>query len=134
MFLEICPEFQIQWNEHLQYWGNQERGEYIDISEFARFVVDCYASGKIERFPQIFEKIEALLTNGHPKIKELVTIGLLEDIQTGASHHDFGPDVFLGWLGPISRQVWFGIAKAWEGNTSLMDVLREEIKSKKAGS
>jgi hypothetical protein len=132
IFLDMCPEFQPQWDEHVKYWGDNDRGEYIDIAEFARFVVDCYANGQRERFPQVFQAVEALLKNGHPKIKELVTIGLLEDIQTIATHHEFGPDVFLNWLGPLSREAWFRVSKAWEGKSSLMDVVREENRSKGA--
>jgi len=130
--LEVCPEFQAQWNEHLKYWGDEARGDYIDIAEFARFVVDCYANGRTQRFPQMFEAVEALLKHGHQKVKKLMTIGLLEDIQTIATHHEFGPDVFLKWLGPISREAWFRISKAWEGKSSLMDVVREENRSKGA--
>ena len=129
--LEVCPEFQAHWNEHLEYWGDEARGDYIDIAEFARFVVDCYANGRTERFPQIFEAVEALLKDGHPKVKELMTVGLLEGIQTVATHHEFGPDVFLNWLGPLSLESWFRISKAWEGKSSLMDVVREENRSKR---
>jgi hypothetical protein len=56
----------------------------------------------------------------------LVVIGLLEDIQTIASHQPFGPTAFVQSLGPISRQGWDDIAKTWEGKSTLMDVIRSE--------
>jgi hypothetical protein len=130
-FLRMCPDFKATWDEHLAYWRDQERGDYIDIAEFARFLVDCYAHQKTERFPEIFGEVERLLTQGNAKVRELVSIGLLEDIQTIASHHDFGSEVFVHWLGPTSRQAWYEIAKMWEGKESLMDVVRDELRKEK---
>ena len=125
-FVLLCPEFKARWDEHLAYWQGQERGDYIDIAEFSRFLVECYAQNKTERFPVIFDEVEQLLTQGNAKVKELVSIGLLEDIQTIASNHDFGSAVFARWLGKTSRQVWDEIEVAWEGKQSLMDVVRDE--------
>ena len=125
-FLLLCPEFRAKWDEHVAYWGDQERGEYTDIAEFAHFLVDSYAHQRTESFPRIFSEIERLLTEGDPNVKELVSVGLLEDIQTIASHHEFGSEAFTRWLEPTSRQVWYEIAKMWEGKSSLSDVIREE--------
>jgi hypothetical protein len=130
-FLRLCPEFQGKWDEHLTYWRGKQRGEYSDIAEFAHFVVDSYGLRATARFPQIFAEVERLLTQGDAKIKELVSIGLLEDIQTIASNRDFGSEVFVQWLGPTSRQAWYEIAKMWEGKQSLMDVLRDELRKEK---
>ena len=38
--------------------------------------------------------------------KNLITVGLLEDIQNVSSHRDFGAAPFLRWLGPRSLVVW----------------------------
>ena len=127
-FLKMCPEFSGVWNAHLEYWGDDERGEYIDIAEFARFLVDSYAEGRTERFPEIFAEIECLLLEGNTRVREIVAIGLLEDLQTNASHRIFGPEAFERWLGARSHEDWIAIAKAWEGKESLMDVVRDEIR------
>ena len=78
-------------------------GDYNDMAELAHFVVEAYERGDASCFPAIFQLAEEFLLTGHPKQKEIITFGLLEDIQTISSHHDFGPDVFVPYLGPQSR-------------------------------
>jgi hypothetical protein len=124
-FLEVCPSFQQRWNEHLAYWAGKPAGDYLDIAELAHHVVESYA-GDRSCLPAIFQLTEELLRAGHPKQKEIIAAGLLEAVQTIASHQDFGPDAFLSYLGPLSRDVWDQIERAWQGKSSLADVVRSE--------
>ena len=130
-FLEACPPFQSRWDQHVAYWSGEPAGDYNDIAELAHFVVDAYARGDTSCLPAIFDLAEELLRSGHPKQKEIVSLGLLEDIQTISSHHEFGPDAFVRYLGPLCRESWQQIARTWEDKQSLMDVLREEAQREK---
>jgi hypothetical protein len=125
-FLEACPAFQSRWDHHVAHWHGEPAGDYNDVAELAHFVVDAYARGDTSCLSAIFQLTEELLQSGHPKQKEIVTLGFLEDIQTISSHHDFGADGFISYLGPLSRDAWERIASMWEGKQSLMDVLRAE--------
>ena len=48
LFIDICPELRKAWEEHLEYWGSDERGDYNDISVLAHFIVDSYKQGQTE--------------------------------------------------------------------------------------
>ena len=128
LFIDICPELRKAWEEHLEYWGDDDRGDYIDISVLAHFIVDSYKEGHTECFDKIFVLIEEILNNGDYKDKEILTVGLIEDIQNIASHTPDGYHPFEKWLGPFSKKAWAQIEMLWEGKSSLMDVVREENK------
>jgi hypothetical protein len=130
-FLDACPTFRLRWEQHLSYWGGEPAGGYNDIAELAHFVVEAHASGDTSYLPAIFQIAEEFLLSGHPLQKEIVTLGLLEDIQTISSHRDFGRDAFVSYLGPQSRAAWEQIARTWDGKHSLMDVVRAEAKHEK---
>jgi hypothetical protein len=132
-FIEMCPELQKRWDDHLEYWGKEDRGDYIDISVVAHFIVDSLKEGLTENYDKIFSLIEEKLNEGNSKEQEILSVGLLEDIQNIASHTAQGYKPFERWLGPTSLKVWVGIEKAWEGKSSLMDVIREENKQKRNG-
>jgi hypothetical protein len=124
--LSLCPGIEDRWRDHLGDWEGEERGDYIDISIIVHWLVDSYAIGNTDYFPALFQKAELLLESGHPSQQEVVVIGLFEDLQNVASHRDFGWKVFEKWLGPRSLAAWKEVESAWEGKTSLMDVIREE--------
>jgi hypothetical protein len=124
--LELCPGIEGRWRDHLAYWQGDERGEYIDISVVVHWLVDSYALARTDFFPALFQKVETILESGHPTQKGVIAVGLLEGLQTVASHRDFRERVFEKWLGPASLAAWKEIEAAWEGKTSLMDVVRDE--------
>jgi hypothetical protein len=125
-FLEVCPSFRERWETRVKSWGSRERGDYNDIGELADHIVDLYEKGETERFSDIFDLVEELVNEGNQEVRDLMTIGLLEDIRNIASHRPFGNSVFLSWLGPTSRQAWFEIEEIWRGKSSLAEVIRWE--------
>ena len=126
MFLAVCPGFQQQWQEHLDWWAGKEAGTYLDVAEFARYLVDSYEQGKTSEFDAVFGILERILNEGNQEAREIGEIGLIEDLQTIGSHRSWSVDVFKKWLGPQSLASWAAIEKIWEGKSSLMDVLRAE--------
>ena len=125
LLLAACPGFQSAWEKHLAYWNGDEPGAFIDAAEFARYIVESYERNDTSEFPAAFAAIEKVLSEGDQEARDIAGIGVLEDIQTIASH-SCGGDVFVEWLGPTSRIAWAQIAKMWEGKSSLMDVIRAE--------
>jgi hypothetical protein len=125
LLLAACPGFQSAWEEHRPYWNGETPGAYLDVEGFARYIVACYERSDTSEFPAAFAAVEKILNEGNQEARDLAGIGVIEDLQTIASH-SCGGDVFIEWLGPTSRIAWAEIAKMWEGKSSLMDVIRAE--------
>ena len=128
LLLEACPGFQPAWQEHLDWWKGEEPGVYNDTSEFARYIVESFESGQTSEFPKAFATIERILNEGDQESRDIAGIGVIESLQTIASH-SCGGDVFSPWLGTTSRRAWAEIEKMWEGKNSLADVIRAEVRA-----
>jgi hypothetical protein len=127
LLLEAAPGFESTWREHLQWWGTEERGIYNDTGAFATYVVDALEMGHTQEFAQVFGVLERLLTEGDENTKAAASVGALESIQVQSTHRPFGPNAFLPWLGPKSREAWDAIDALWEaGGGSLAGVVRLE--------
>ncbi len=124
--LKVFPSVKVRWDEHLKFWGDEERGYYNDMSVFAHQIVECYRCGQTNEFGSVFALIERFISEGPTDVRELATIGLLEDIRIIGSHDGWGHKVYEQWLCPKSRMAWHEIERVWEGKTSLMDVVRSE--------
>jgi hypothetical protein len=116
LLLAACPGFAPTWQEHLAWWEGDERGSYNDAAEFARYLVESYNRGDTSEFELAFATIERLIDEGDENTRGLVIVGVLEGIQTIASH-SCGPDALVRWLGPKSHAAWVDIAQAWSGKT-----------------
>ncbi len=128
--LAACPSAQDAWREHQKFWSGEPAGFYNDISVFAQHAVNSYADGNTEEFPALFGIIERMIIAGNAAVTDLAIIGFIEDLRNISSHRWFGCEVFEKWLGPASKQGWQLVERAWEGKSSLMDVLRDEAKKK----
>jgi hypothetical protein len=66
-------------------------GSCNDIAEFAHFVVeDLDPNGNSADLQRAFDLMEHWLVNGNQKLRDLVAIGFLEDVQDVASWQAFG--------------------------------------------
>jgi len=125
LLLETCPGCLARWDAHLARWGGQERGVFNDAAIVAHYVVDSYASGETDEFDGLFATIEEILLAGDDDARGVAAVGILETIQTIATHHAFGPEAFVPWLGPSSKSAWVKLDELWRaGGGSLAGVLR----------
>lgn len=125
------PAFRPRWERHLEFWEGEPAGSYNDIAEFAHFVVeDLYPNGNTADLQRAFDLMEQWLVNGNQNLRNLIAVGFLEDVQNVASWQAFGREVFIPFLGPESRQAWYDLERIWVGKTSVMEVLRDELKKR----
>lgn len=110
-----CLGFKDAWQAHRDWWEGQPAGEYNDLGALARWVADRMAVGDHECFPMLFDEVEALLSNANQELRDLLIVGLLEDIQNIATNRGINPDVVLPFLGPESRKGWFELIRLWHG-------------------
>lgn len=126
IFLKMCPGAQNKWNEHLDWWGSNERGNYNDIAIFVDYTVDCYEQNDRSCLNNIFSLVETLILNGTEEVKGLMIVGFLETLQNLASNRDYGYRVFEDYLGSESKKAWYQLEILWEGKNSLIDIIRFE--------
>ena len=126
LFLQVCPEAQPEWEEHLKDWEGESPAHYIEISVFARHLVDSYEEAQTESFAQVFGLVERLIEEGDDDTQGVMIVGLLEGLQNIASWKTFGSCVFEPYLGPKSLIAWRELEALWQGKNSLADVIRAE--------
>src|SRR5438309_1084418 len=113
--LDACPQFQQAWHAYVAEDGACQPGEYMDIAQVAHFIVEAYAAGDSSIAARIFPVAEEFLRTGSDEQKGLVTVGLLETVQTIATHHEFGPGAFVPLLPPLCSEAWRQIEDTWAG-------------------
>ncbi len=132
--LEIALGFQASWEEHLAWWDDETAGIYNDTATFCHYLIDCYSRGETDWYPSFFTLIEDLVREGSSEMHAIAVGGLLETIQVSASHHEHGEDVFVQWLGPMSRKAWAEIDVQWSRHENLADIIRAERKEDDSSS
>jgi hypothetical protein len=108
MLLEACHGFRPRWEAHVAYWGDDACGIYIDLSEFAHYLVDTYETGDHLEIESAFDLLERLLVDGDSQTCEFAALGIIETLQ------NCGADKFVPYLKPRSKEVWSEIELGWK--------------------
>ena len=124
--LRACPSAEARWQEHLAWWGDDERGLHNDVAIFAHHVVESFAEGRTDEFAAFWDVVESMVQSSDPQVKDLAIIGLIEDVQNIASHQPHGYSVFEPWLGSKTRDAWRTVEATWDGTGSLAEMIRRE--------
>ncbi|MDO8635002.1 MAG: hypothetical protein Q7R34_01980 [Dehalococcoidia bacterium] len=125
--LTVAPGFKSRWEKHLKSWAGEPAGIYNDIAEFAHYVVDSYDTNQTAWYHGFFDLIERMIAVGNEHMKELATIGFLEDIQTISSWKPHKGQIFVQYLGPKSKEAWVSIDELWRKHGgSLANIIRAE--------
>lgn len=129
MILDVCPEFQEQWDKYFYeaYNEDDEQLLYIDLSEFARFVLRMFKINEIELLKKVFELVEVIVCNGDDYVSEAITIGFLEDLQTLALGDKIELCLLETYLGSESKKWWIQILDFWSGKIQYIGHTKQEI-------
>jgi hypothetical protein len=104
LFLKACPG----WKEALEKvradWHGNKPNPYNEISSLAHFLVNPYKDGTTSDFPKIFNTLELIIQEGNHQAKELLVVGLIEDLQNISTSESLGSDIFKPWLREESRK------------------------------
>jgi hypothetical protein len=118
--LSTCPGFQPTWQRALDWSEGKRFGEYTDLGVLAEWVVDQMIAGKFDCFSSLFAEVETLLQDASTDVRNLLIIGLLEDIHLwvmgkyGDKVSEVNPDQLLPFLGNETRREWFGLVRYWD--------------------
>ena len=80
IIIENFPDFQIDWEENLEFWGGDPRGNCNDMSVFSRYVVKLIENGNTGNLKKIFDLIEDFMVNGNSEIQTITATCFLENL------------------------------------------------------
>jgi hypothetical protein len=140
LLLKASLGFKPEFEQLEKEWrADLEETPYVPMGKFAYYLVNLLNRNETKDFPKIFETVEKILSEGHPLAKELITAGLLEDIQNILSHpliekkandkelneilkrglrRNIPDDRLLEWFGPETKIAWEDLNRDW---TKVMD-------------
>jgi hypothetical protein len=103
--------------------GDKPAGHYIAIWEFAQHLVDLLNTHQTSEFPAVFAAVERLMVGDEVGVRDLITIGLVEDLQNlMLDTSDSLAAGFRPWLGPLTVATWDRVHRFWgtnDGDTPL---------------
>jgi hypothetical protein len=112
LLVEACPSFGA--SDRLRQFdkevGDRET-EYLLAATFIRHLVALHVQDRHEEFEAVFELIERLHRQGDPYVRELATVGFLEDLgNTNLHPRGSTPQDLEKYLRPESRWWWEELA------------------------
>jgi hypothetical protein len=117
LILEATPSFAVLWADLKDENADDEgRLYYLDAAAVARHLVDLLERGVGNEVAATLAVVERLHVQGSGYVRELATIGYLEDLQNWAARSStVQPEDFVPLLGPESRRWWRGLNALWSG-------------------
>ena len=115
LILNKVPEFELAWQAHLEFWGDEKAGLSNDLSEFASYLVDNIETLSIDKRQDIFLFIEICLNEGDESVKDAVASCLLENLLNAVSEGLVDSKLFVNLLGQESKK----LCKSWDEFTGV---------------
>ena len=137
LLLDACPKFHPAWQTHLDDWegfepeesdedqiqGGNIRGYYNDINAFSWYLTERLRVGIYDEFPAAFAAIEQMMIDGDENVRQLLTIGLFEDL----THDGETVAQCLRWAGLYTHAGWFWVMGVRFKHDLFDEVMTREI-------
>jgi hypothetical protein len=126
LVLAAMPSFRLLWDREVEVDNadNDSPGGrlgYLDAAALAKHAVELLAVGESDEVEALLDVIERLHVEGDTYVKELATIGYLEDLQHWADlHTQTNRDDVVALLGPVSRAWWVAVDRYWSGASPMV--------------
>ena len=113
--LTHIPGFQKSWEEHVLWWGEDQRGLGNDVAAFSRYIVNLLSSGQDVSWENVCGVIEVLLSRGDQEVRNAMATNCLENVINRVSDGGIDAKPFLARLGKESRKYCI----AWDDFTGV---------------
>lgn len=115
--LEKFPEFNLAWQEHLEWWEGENRpGLCTDMSAFSGYVLTLLENkANSEYLRSIFLFIEQLMVEGDDDVQTAAATCFLENIINSTGWEKIPASTFVEFLGEESKKY----CKAWDEFTGV---------------
>jgi hypothetical protein len=114
LLFAACSSYLTAEGEWIEQLRRLEEPFSIHMAYLASHLVKLAREGRTEEFPAVCAAVERLLAEGDEEVTVMTKVGLLEDLQNGASHDQLDMDCFSRHLGPLGRGAWDDIRELWE--------------------
>jgi hypothetical protein len=109
-----CPSFDPRWRAYMARRRDEPVSRYSELWEFAQHLVDLLVRQETAEFPAVFGAVERLMVGDEVGVRDLITVGLVEDLQSLALDlNDSLADGFRPWLGPLTAATWDRVHRFW---------------------
>lgn len=122
LLVAVCPGI----NETRIVIGESTQDEFSEASLVAHYLIDRVKREETNSFPEIFSIVERGIIEGSDDARDLLVVGLLENLKNFASWQDMDYSIFEPWLGSETHIAWRWLEKKWRGSTSLADAVRKQ--------
>jgi hypothetical protein len=107
LLIAASPSFEksAEWTEFWNDFGaDVDVLDYLLVSGFVRHLINLKLADETGEIDAIFELVEQMHIRGDSYVRELATVGILEDLQNTNLHHDgTSPADFVKYLRPVSK-------------------------------
>jgi hypothetical protein len=101
---------------------------YNHLGQLADHLVAAMQANNTQGFERLFGEVEKLLAVADPATRDLLIVGLLEDLQNLSMNRNVTLDHWEPWLSGDSQQAWEMLKSLWSGQIT-PDVLNEFVKA-----
>lgn len=113
--LHAYPEFADDWARFRESDRFGPGEPYNHLGHLADFLVGAMVAADTQGFDQLFSEVEKLLAVATPETRDLLIVGLLEDIQNLSMNRNVELDRWDPWLRVNTKQAWEMIRSLWAG-------------------
>lgn len=99
---------------------------YPMAADTAWFLCDELVRANTDYFPRLFERVEDMVSRGTQRVRNLVIIGFLEDLQNATLQADLPLDAWNRWLGSNTLAMWLAVNAYWSGDDEALARVRDE--------
>jgi hypothetical protein len=106
-----------RWNAALASGGIGPDEPYNAMTVLARTLLEVRADASID-LAQTFHAVESELFGADAEARNLIIVGLLEDLQNASLHAGVPLDAWMPSLGPTTLAAWTMLERLWTGMVS----------------
>jgi hypothetical protein len=114
--LEAYPEFAGSWASFRESDMFAPEEPYNHLGRLAEHLVAAMQAANTLGFDRLFGEVEKLLVVATPATRDLLIVGLLEDLQNLSMNRNVGLERWEPWLSGYTQQAWEMLISLWAGH------------------
>jgi hypothetical protein len=116
--LQAYPEFADNWSRFRKSDRFGPGEPYNHLGQLADHLVGAMIAGDTQGFDQLFGEVEKLLAGAPAATRDLLIVGLLEDIQNLSMNRNVELEHWEPWLRVNTKQAWQMLRSLWAGQVT----------------